>query len=153
MPRASPRSRPALPAPVPAHTAPATTPPCFRPPARRPQTRGYFSQPTPPVGSVGPSPINYWKIYCRDEYNLVVNKKYKELEVGCRWLLFAALWFPFELLLRLIIVSMVRITLPAHAPSRQRFGSAFSLTKVVMHGNNQPHICAAPRLAAPRPPS
>ncbi len=47
-----------------------------------PQTRGYFSQPTPPVGSVGPAPINYWKIYCRDEYNLVVNKKYKELEVG-----------------------------------------------------------------------
>ncbi|EFJ50230.1 hypothetical protein VOLCADRAFT_89143 [Volvox carteri f. nagariensis] len=42
-------------------------------------TLGYFSAPTPPVGSVG-SPINYWRIYCRDEFNILVNKKYQELE-------------------------------------------------------------------------
>lgn len=44
------------------------------------QSLGYFNAPTPPVGSVG-GPINYWQIYCRDEFNILVSKKYKELEV------------------------------------------------------------------------
>ncbi|GFR52698.1 hypothetical protein Agub_g15325, partial [Astrephomene gubernaculifera] len=44
-------------------------------------TLGYFNAPTPPVGSVG-GPINYWKIYCRDEFNILVKKKYQELETS-----------------------------------------------------------------------
>ncbi|GIL75540.1 hypothetical protein Vretimale_15115 [Volvox reticuliferus] len=44
-------------------------------------TLGYFNAPTPPVGSVG-GPINYWRIYCRDEFNILVSKKYQELETS-----------------------------------------------------------------------
>ncbi|KAG2497193.1 hypothetical protein HYH03_004782 [Edaphochlamys debaryana] len=44
-------------------------------------TLGYFNAPTPPVGSVG-GPINYWKIYCRDEFNILISNKYKELETS-----------------------------------------------------------------------
>lgn len=26
--------------------------------------------------------INYWKIYCKDEFDVIIHNKYKELEVG-----------------------------------------------------------------------
>lgn len=44
------------------------------------QTRGYFNRDTPVVGHLE-RPINYWKVYCKEEWNIVVNKKYNELQV------------------------------------------------------------------------
>eukprot|EP00198_Chlamydomonas_reinhardtii_P004507 XP_001693843.1 predicted protein [Chlamydomonas reinhardtii] len=43
-------------------------------------TLGYFNAPTPPVGSGGG--INYWKIYCKDEFDVIIHNKYKELETS-----------------------------------------------------------------------
>ena len=45
------------------------------------QTRGYFNRDTPVVGHME-RPINYWKVYCREEWNIVVNKQYKDLAVS-----------------------------------------------------------------------
>ncbi len=50
-----------------------------------PQTRGYFNRDTPVVGHLE-RPINYWKVYCKEEWNIVVNKKYKELQVRAQLL-------------------------------------------------------------------
>jgi hypothetical protein len=44
------------------------------------QKRGYFNRDTPVVGHLD-RPINYWKVYCKEEWNIVVNKKYKDLQV------------------------------------------------------------------------
>ncbi|MEW5300862.1 MAG: hypothetical protein WDW36_003761 [Sanguina aurantia] len=44
-------------------------------------TRGFFNAKVPPVGTLL-NPINYWKIYCKAELDVVISKKYKELEVA-----------------------------------------------------------------------
>lgn len=46
------------------------------------QTRGFFNAKVPPVGTLL-NPINYWKIYCKAELDVVISNKYKELEVSC----------------------------------------------------------------------
>lgn len=50
-------------------------------PSHPQQTRGFFNAKVPPVGTLL-NPINYWKIYCKAELDVVISKKYKELEVS-----------------------------------------------------------------------
>ncbi|GAX75066.1 hypothetical protein CEUSTIGMA_g2510.t1 [Chlamydomonas eustigma] len=44
-------------------------------------TLGYFNRDVPVVGHLE-GPINYWKVYCQEEWNIMINKKYKELQVS-----------------------------------------------------------------------
>lgn len=44
------------------------------------QTKGYFNRPKSVVGRLE-TPIDHWKVYCAEEWRMLINKKYKELEV------------------------------------------------------------------------
>eukprot|EP00983_Pelagomonas_calceolata_P102916 1158860-Pelagomonas_calceolata.AAC.2 len=44
-------------------------------------TKGYFNRPQSVVGHLQ-TPIDHWKLYCAEEWRMLINKKYKELEVS-----------------------------------------------------------------------
>ena len=43
--------------------------------------KGYFNRSEPVVGTLS-SPINHWKVYCREEWKEMIARRYQELEVS-----------------------------------------------------------------------